>query len=247
MAIQMRPPFDSNRRYEEDLRIAIEYIDRLAAADPRNRIYTSEELSKIREGLLKRQMKIRNWGPDDEPEPPDFDYVSQGFDSATRKVRSIDPSVKETQSKEAEERAKVIAHEKRVEELDAALTRRVLELKSARRTVATYRKVHHLYTMTIALSLMVATFGFVMIILGLGAGWVPIGVGLVSTLVNSIGKSSWHEKHKIKREHMNPGTSNAYWASMEYIDPQLNVDMAEVQYAKALRQLTEATGGDDSG
>lgn len=133
---------------------------------------------------------------------------------------------------------------------------RLLELSSARRTLRQYRRgatallggiLTGLGMLLGATATAVATS--VLDIDGTTAVVALILMGAPLAVVCSFGMFVWHDKHRIKTKHVNQGFYGAYLEHVGYLDPHLNVEIAEHEYAIALSQLTEymAEKGDATG
>lgn len=136
--------------------------------------------------------------------------------------------------------------------LQRELDRAVLDLASARRTLATYRRGVRALVASVAVNAVAVVAGIVTAIASSAAGldastavgW-ALGFGWPMALASAAALVGWVRLHRIRYEWIKKSTytSTTYQVdSKEYVDPQHHLDIAELRYAGALRKLTEHKG-----
>lgn len=136
----------------------------------------------------------------------------------------------------------------RLQEIHA---QKLLRLSSARRTLRNYRRgatallggiLTGLGMLLGATATAVATS--VLDMDGTTAVVALILMGAPQTVACSVGMFVWHDKHWIKSRSVNQGLYSEYIENTGYLDPYLNVQIAEHEYAIALAELVEHTGSE---
>lgn len=140
-----------------------------------------------------------------------------------------------------------------VSRLQRDLDRAVVDLASARRTLATYRRGVRALVASTAVTVLMAVAGIataiVSSLVGVDAStavmWLLV-FGWSMALGSVAGLVAWVRMHRIKYEWVKrrSGYSETTYEidSKDYLDPQRIVDMAELSYAATLRKLTEYKG-----
>lgn len=133
--------------------------------------------------------------------------------------------------------------------LETAHAARLLELSSARRTLRTFRRgaLGFLAGILTSLGLACAGIGTAVVTSVLGIDGTSTVVVLMLTgfpllLISSVGMYFWHERHRIKVKRIERGYGTVVYEGVDYLDPKLNVELAEAEYTRALARLTEHKG-----
>lgn len=166
--------------------------------------------------------------------------------------RAIGPATPVSSSKPAVEQLKPAVGEDRTVALQRNLDRATLDLSSARRTLRTYRRGMRGLTASVAVHSLMALAGLVTAIvssvasvdLTAAVAWL-LAFGWPMTVASVIGQVTWIRLHRIKYDWRKKDsyTYTSYVLdSKEYVDPEHNVDIAQLKYARALRELTAQEG-----
>lgn len=167
--------------------------------------------------------------------------------------RAIEPATPATSSsKPAVEKPDPAVPEDRTAVLQRNLDRATLDLSSARRTLRTYRRGMRGLVASVAVHGLMALAGLVTAIvssvasvdLTAAVAWL-LAFGWPMTVASVVGLVTWIRLYRIKYEWRKKDsyTYTSYVLDTKhYIDPQHNVDIAQLQYASALRKLTEHAG-----
>lgn len=165
----------------------------------------------------------------------DFMVIDFHPDPPVKKLQ-LPPSNDEVIDKERQ-------HREKVDRLETVHSRRLMELRSAQRTLASYRKAHQLYTLMIVAWVALTSLGGLMIVVSPRdpASWIFLFGGAIATAVSAVAKKEWYSRHRLKSI---TRKRNGYslTESVDYLDPELNVELAELSYVKSLRELSEETG-----
>lgn len=157
-----------------------------------------------------------------------------------RKHKQLDASVTEVKNAQDERQRKIY-----IEQLEREHDKALIELRSARRVKAEFDKYNRIYlTLTIGFNVLVV-IGIVGLFLGLSmaASIVTLVIGVLGSLGAVMAHHDWSHTHRIThktihRSYPLPDKD----VPDSYIDPTLDVELAEMRYTKALRKWTEAGG-----
>lgn len=176
-------------------------------------------------------------------EPMEYDYEYTTFRGALDpKVTAIEPSTQEANLRKHEEKKKEYELEQKVEKLQQKHDDKLLELRSARRTLVTYRKgmrawiwglIGSISTLLSGLTVGVGSDFFNVDLTG--AASILIGTGVIATIATGTGLGLFYDTHRV-------GERTSKGRVLGLVDPEFSVELAEGEYTKALRDLTEVGG-----
>lgn len=157
-----------------------------------------------------------------------------------RSHKQLDASVTEVKSAQAERK-----HVADIEQLEREHDKALIELRSARRIKAEFDRYNYIYlTLTIGFNVLTG-IGLLGLFLGLntGATITTLIVGALGAICAVAAHHDWSRMHRIMyktihRSYPLPDKD----VPDSYIDPTLDVELAEMRYTKALRKWTEAGG-----
>lgn len=185
--------------------------------------YLSKEARRLMEEI-RAPMLVDPWREYDEPIPK----------TRTPKARAIDPSETEQKAKRKTKAERLAEAKQQRRKLEDMHTRRLLELESARTQLKRYSQVSQLLVMVIVTSSALTAVSLVGLLLGFDNAWLSLATGVLTLIASVSWKIRWYETHRLRVE-----TKDNKLGTMEYLDPLLDVRLAEAKYSQALGDLTE--------